>query len=120
MKTELCLAFSLEPACSVIAWQIALQLVRKGAYTEPPAAGDQVVEVDEAKTESVSDLGETVVGGETQVVADPVDCSSNEMASDATVEIDPMEKDLTVDQSQLGADQHADSQVPGINRISNT
>ncbi|KAE9445831.1 hypothetical protein C3L33_22258, partial [Rhododendron williamsianum] len=108
---KLCLAFSLEPACSVIAWQIALQLVRKGAYNEPPAVGDQVVEVDEAKTESVSDLGETVVGGETQVVADPVDCSSNEMASDTTVEIDPMEKDLTVDQSQPVTDQHTDSQV---------
>ncbi|XP_058213936.1 lon protease homolog 1, mitochondrial [Rhododendron vialii] len=91
--------------------KIALQLVRKGAYTEPPAAGDQVVEVDEAKTESVSDLGETVVGGETQFVADPVDCSSNEMASDTTVEIDPMEKDLTVDQSQPVTDQHTDSQV---------
>ncbi|KAG5549014.1 hypothetical protein RHGRI_014404 [Rhododendron griersonianum] len=91
--------------------KIALQLVRKGAYNEPPAAGDQVVEVDEAKTESVSDLGETVVGGETQVVADPVDCSSNEMASDTTVEIDPMEKDLTVDQSQPVTDQHTDSQV---------
>lgn len=91
--------------------KIALQLVRKGAYTEPPAAGDQVVEVDEAKTESVSDLGETVVGGEMQVVADPVDCNSNELASDTTVEIDPMEKDLTVDQSQPVTDQHTDSQV---------
>ncbi|KAH7865744.1 hypothetical protein Vadar_010664 [Vaccinium darrowii] len=91
--------------------KIALQLVRKGALTEHPTAGDHVVVLDEAKIESVTDLGETEVGGETQVVADPADCSSNEMASDTTVEVDPTQKDLPVDQSRPVTDQHTDLQV---------
>lgn len=101
----------------MIAWQIALQLVRKGAVTEPLTAGDHDVVLDKAKIESVTDLGETEVGGETQVVADPADCSSNEMVSDTTVGIDPMQKDLPVDQSQPVTDQHTDSQVLPRNQL---
>ncbi|KAL6955974.1 endopeptidase La [Sarracenia purpurea var. burkii] len=84
--------------------KIALQLVRKGALNEPPVAGDKVVESNEVKTEFGSDLGETVVGTETTVVAEPVD--SNETAT--SVEIDTMQKDLPADQNQQLIDQPTD------------
>ncbi|GFS29690.1 lon protease 1 [Actinidia rufa] len=76
--------------------KIALQLVRKGALSEPPVAGDQVVRPNDVKSESVSELGETVVEVEAEVVAEPVNNSCIETVSETSVYIDT--KELPADQ----------------------
>ena len=91
--------------------QIALQLVRKGALSEPPVAGDQVVRPNDVKSESVSELGETVVEVEAEVMAEPVNNSCIETVSETSVYIDTMQKELPADQNQQLTDQPIDSKV---------
>lgn len=91
--------------------KIALRLVRKGASSEPPAAGDHVVGPNEVREESVSESAETVVEAETEVVAEPVDSGSNDMASEISIEIDTTQKDHSVDEKQLLTNQPTDSKV---------
>ncbi|GFS38936.1 lon protease 1 [Actinidia rufa] len=91
--------------------KIALQLVRKGALSEPPVTGDQVVGPSGVKSESVSSLGETVVEVEAEVLAEPVNNSSIETVFETSVDIDTMQKDLPADQNQQLTDQPIDSKV---------
>lgn len=91
--------------------KIALRLVRKGASSEPPAAGDHVVGPNEVREESVSESAETVVEAETEVVAEPVDSGSNDMASEISIEIDTTQKDHSVDEKQHLTNQPTDSKV---------
>ncbi|KAL7257711.1 hypothetical protein ACSBR1_003930 [Camellia fascicularis] len=91
--------------------KIALRLVRKGASSEPPAAGDHVVGPNEVREESVSESAETVVEAETEVVAEPVDSGSNDMASEISIEMDTTQKDHSVDEKQHLTNQPTDSKV---------
>ncbi|KAF5946890.1 hypothetical protein HYC85_017118 [Camellia sinensis] len=98
-------------ACGIKPEQIALRLVRKGASSELPAAGDHVVGPNEVKEESVSESAETVVEAETEVVSEPVDSGSNDMASEISIEIDTTQKDHSVDEKQHLTNQPTDSKV---------
>ncbi|XP_059648424.1 lon protease homolog 1, mitochondrial-like [Cornus florida] len=89
--------------------KVALRLVRQGASNESPSAGVQVVGPNEATTESLCESSETVVGGDTQVVADSVDGGSNEMASESTEEAGTTQKNLPADQIQSPSDQASES-----------
>ncbi|XP_028087503.1 lon protease homolog 1, mitochondrial-like [Camellia sinensis] len=91
--------------------KIALRLVRKGASSELPAAGDHVVGPNEVKEESVGESAETVVEAETEVVSEPVDSGSNDMASEISIEIDTTQKDHSVDEKQHLTNQPTDSKV---------
>ncbi|KAL7237661.1 hypothetical protein ACSBR2_003880 [Camellia fascicularis] len=91
--------------------KIALRLVRKGASSEPPAAGDHVVGPNAGREESVSESAETVVEAETEVVGEPVDSGSNDMASEISIEIDTTQKDHSVDEKQHLTNQPTDSKV---------
>uniref|UniRef100_A0A5B7ADI8 Lon protease homolog, mitochondrial n=1 Tax=Davidia involucrata TaxID=16924 RepID=A0A5B7ADI8_DAVIN len=85
--------------------KIALQLVRQGASNEPSVAGIQVVGSDETTAESHSESGATEVGGATQFVAESVEGSNNEMASEIIEEAERVQTDLPADQIQCPADQ---------------
>ncbi|PSS18964.1 Lon protease like [Actinidia chinensis var. chinensis] len=79
--------------------KIALQLVRKGALSEPPVTGDQVVGPSGVKSESVSSLGETVVEVEAEVLAEPVNNSSIETVITSLLSLalkKPVKKDLAM------------------------
>ncbi|CAL5341078.1 unnamed protein product [Camellia sinensis] len=91
--------------------KIALRLVRKGASSELPAAGDHVVGPNEVKEESVGESAETVVEAETEVVSEPVDSGSNDMDSEISIEIDTTQKDHSVDEKQHLTNQPTDSKV---------
>ena len=73
--------------------QIALQLVRQGASSEPPAA-----EVNEVKAEEVQESKETLVVEETQSKAESGEDSSHKLAPETSTAVDASQ------QGQDGAD----------------
>ncbi|KAI8023467.1 hypothetical protein LOK49_LG03G03503 [Camellia lanceoleosa] len=86
------------------------KIYRKHQVSDP-AAGDHVVGPNEVREESVSESAETVVEAETEVVAEPVDSGSNDMASEISIEIDTTQKDHSVDEKQHLTNQPTDSKV---------
>ncbi|KAA8545246.1 hypothetical protein F0562_020030 [Nyssa sinensis] len=89
--------------------KIALQLVRQGVVNEPLVNGVQVVGSDETMAESLCESGEIEVGGEAKVVAESVEGSNNEMASETIEEAETVQTDLPAEQIQCPTDQASDS-----------
>ncbi|XP_052191805.1 lon protease homolog 1, mitochondrial-like [Diospyros lotus] len=84
--------------------KIALQLVREREQNEPPVGGPDVGP-NEVKADSVSESGETMVVAQAEVLTEPVDSSSIEMVSEASIGTASVQKDLSANEKQGSADQ---------------
>lgn len=73
--------------------QIALHLVRQGAYIEPPNAAEEaeVIETVEVKTDSVSVKDESAIEEVTLIGSQSVEGGSNERDSGNTVDAEVLE-----------------------------